>query len=309
MTSTTTTMNLPSIPTIATSLIKTLSAIDTHSQQPATETPNTTTLTNPLSSLFSRQTSSSSSSSSPSSSEIVKPLLATLHVLFPHEFIPALDILDRKLVLELSTEGLVLPGSESNPDHPDHPNTKPKTEIRRTTALYVRSASSSLSSFDNNKYKLERGGGTGATGYYEVHLNSWNCTCPAFSYSAFGRNLGGGGVNIDSATSSSVPTFSIPYEPSPPPPENSRHGNGDDDGKDWLIGGTLTLPSSTSTSTTTTTTATATSSEEGSPPLPICKHTLAAALATYAPSLFGHGVERRQVPLEEMAAWAAGWGD
>lgn len=42
---------------------------------------------------------------------------------------------------------------------------------------------------------------------------------------------------------------------------------------------------------------------------PVCKHILAAALCDAAPGLFGGGMKSREVSVDEMAAWAAGWGE
>ena len=42
--------------------------------------------------------------------------------------------------------------------------------------------------------------------------------------------------------------------------------------------------------------------------MPICKHLLACVLVEHS-STFSHMVEEREVSVEEMAGWAAGWGD
>lgn len=60
------------------------------------------------------------------------------------------------------------------------------------------------------------------------------------------------------------------------------------DGKEWHFGGTLT--------------------REGAG-APICKHILAATLGKSLPSLFGNGVEKKEVTAAEAAGWGGGWGD
>ncbi|EOA88585.1 uncharacterized protein SETTUDRAFT_27389 [Exserohilum turcica Et28A] len=42
---------------------------------------------------------------------------------------------------------------------------------------------------------------------------------------------------------------------------------------------------------------------------PVCKHLLACVLAESCPTLFGAFVQEKHVTLAEAAAWAAGWGD
>lgn len=44
-------------------------------------------------------------------------------------------------------------------------------------------------------------------------------------------------------------------------------------------------------------------------PVPVCKHILAALLGKHVPGLFGSGVQLRTVTAAEGAGWAAGWGD
>lgn len=44
-------------------------------------------------------------------------------------------------------------------------------------------------------------------------------------------------------------------------------------------------------------------------PIPTCKHILAAAIGMAAPGLFGHGIQSREVSVEELAGWSAGWGE
>ncbi|KAJ5164730.1 uncharacterized protein N7500_006560 [Penicillium coprophilum] len=76
----------------------------------------------------------------------LKPLMLTLHCLFPNDFLPALDILDRKLVRRIISDCA-------------------ETE----DVFIVISAAPSLAS--------QKG--------YEVRLRAWNCSCPTFTLSAY----------------------------------------------------------------------------------------------------------------------------
>ena len=42
--------------------------------------------------------------------------------------------------------------------------------------------------------------------------------------------------------------------------------------------------------------------------MPVCKHLLACVLVKYC-SIFSSFVEERDVSIDELAGWAAGWGD
>lgn len=98
-----------------------------------------------------------------------KPILLTLHVLFPNELLPALDLLDRNLVTKLR----LAPSSPSSSSSSSPPN--PNTVRPQQSTYYVRSAQQHRS----NARALE------TTTYYEVHLNAWSCSCPAFAFAAF----------------------------------------------------------------------------------------------------------------------------
>lgn len=90
--------------------------------------------------------------------ERARSLLLTLHTLFPHELLPALDLLDRGLVMRLQSRG-------------DDVN----------EVYYVQSSSVVTATAPHGHPNRTQ---TAAT-FYEVRLDSWNCTCPAFCVSAF----------------------------------------------------------------------------------------------------------------------------
>lgn len=175
-----------------------------------------------------------------------KSTLLTLHFLFPHELIPALDLLDRKLVTRL-----VVGGSQG--------------DAEGNEVYYVRSASATASRpSKSSRHHMS------TTTAYEVRLSAWNCSCPAFAYSAFGKgfqtimNLDGGQVARHDCEGPEEATARI------------------------RLGGVLT---------------------QAEASVPICKHIIAAFLGAAAPTMFGTGVCTREVDQAEAAGWAGGWGD
>ena len=245
----------------------------------------------------------------PSATQDAKSLFLTLHFLFPHELLPALDLLDRRLVTRL------IPTSNTT-EVPDN-GMSLTTNSAETNVFYVQSASAAASTSEATLTSHTSGistrgeasgrfrnalSGQGATQtFYEVRLDSWNCSCAAFAFSVFSTLL-----NEDEEA-----------------PQRHRVGGegalgagGDREGKDtregdevereqyeggartyeknsWRFGGTLTR-------------------DEMGVGVPVCKHILAAAMARAAPGLFKEGLHvnvRRNVGRDEMAGWGGGWGD
>ena len=174
-----------------------------------------------------------------------KSALLTLHFLFPHELLPALDLLDRQLVTQL-----IIPGNVGG--------------LLQNEVYYVQSASATAS----RPFKTSRHQFTTPTSY-EVRLAAWNCMCPAFAYSAFGKSL-------DTDLDLEEPASDQVYEH-----QNGEHSRA-------RLGGVLTRL------------------DAG---VPICKHILAAFLGSGAPALFGTSVRVKEVDGIEVAGWAGGWGD
>ncbi|KAI9041529.1 uncharacterized protein KD926_006767 [Aspergillus affinis] len=121
-----------------------------------------------------------------------KPLMLTLHCLFPNELLLALDILDRGLVRRLAQQDA---SQESS-----NPTTDPSRVV-----FFVISASAAPSTSAKKPVPTR----TGQMGY-EVRLQAWNCTCPVFMLAAF-RDLSFG---------------------SAPEMEPARHAEGPRDGDD-----------------------------------------------------------------------------
>jgi hypothetical protein len=95
-------------------------------------------------------------------------ILLTLHVLFPSQFLPALDILDRRLITRLVQQSSLDDQTSSRPPRSPYP------------ALYlVGSAASHQSSSTSRFHDVI------APQFYEVRLLAWNCSCPAFAFAAF----------------------------------------------------------------------------------------------------------------------------
>ncbi|KAL5373801.1 hypothetical protein DPSP01_012418 [Paraphaeosphaeria sporulosa] len=246
----------------------------------------------------------------------VKKLLLALHVAFPNELLPALDLLDRSLVTRFrtrrdiddqaeaaapqglrgqiegtdtegapgnsNTDGSIIDAPTQRPPPPDglgptHPSDAEmldapphsalpeniadgtprdaKQATMEDTVYYVRTAQQRSSRFSTSFDTLTS---------YEVRPTAWNCSCPAFAFSAF-----------------------PPAHPEPPVPMYDSDDEIQVEGEVWSFGGS--------------------GLGEGIPP--VCKHLLACVLAERCAGLFGGYVEERAVSVEEAAGWAAGWGD
>ncbi|KAJ5506280.1 hypothetical protein LT330_004384 [Penicillium expansum] len=94
-------------------------------------------------------------------SKNLKPLMLTLHCLFPNDFLPALDLLDRKLVRQLVRSD----------------QCATSLETAQEDIFIVISASVPPSLPGLSVPSQEKG--------YEVRLRAWNCSCPTFTLSAY----------------------------------------------------------------------------------------------------------------------------
>lgn len=212
-----------------------------------------------LSSLLCSPTASTPSDGSLLSSE-TKPILLTLHCLFPSDLLPALDLLDRRLVTRFVLETLASPvRNSSDPRGSEEAPTRQEKHEGRAAVYYVRSSQRS---------RYSRATAEAIVTNYEVRLQAWNCTCPAFAFAAFGPQDEDTQVDLG----------------------NDDENNDDDDGREGVrvedtFGG-LAL---------------------GKREVPVCKHLLACLLVEMGGSL-GDFANQRVVGREEMAGWAAGWG-
>ncbi|KAF1926868.1 uncharacterized protein M421DRAFT_208487 [Didymella exigua CBS 183.55] len=253
-----------------------------------------TQLLNSLPSLQQRDASAEPSSLS-DAPEIVKKQLLLLQVLFPNEFLPALDLLDRNLVTcfiigiekppapstnrTTSTTDIPIQGSDEllstcpGPAIQEKPSTSflpvPRPPSSSDTIYYVRSAQQRSSRFSTSYDSIMT---------YEVRLGAWNCTCPAFSFAAFPA------VHPEPH----LPTF-IP-KPTSSVNQDMQDENVEEEKRkvaEWMFGGV----------------------SLGQEMPPVCKHLLACVLAERCRGVFGECVEEREVGIETAAGWAAGWGD
>ncbi|ERF71452.1 hypothetical protein EPUS_06834 [Endocarpon pusillum Z07020] len=267
--------------------------------------------------------------------ESVTRLLMTLHFFFPHEFIPALDLLDRGLVTRLVIGSLPSPTNVSEASHRkphvdyQAPWNEPTGDLdpplntymvsvgpylhetdlgihvdfeagrqiaTENEVFYVQSASSQTKTTRQRRHHHTSVSSTN----YEVRLGAWNCTCPAFALSTFSRLMD---PKADGRADDN-------REPLKNLLAGDDHHNVDfyDSAMsqtefEWRFGGTFTR--------------TISDPEHGidserkgaSVPVPVCKHILAALLGKHIPGLFGSGVQLRTVSAEEGAGWAGGWGD
>ena len=206
----------------------------------------------------------------------------TLHFLFPHEVLPALDLLDRKLVTRLLITSTVQAsssiasssgGAEIKSDgKKEDEEAAPKVDRE---VFFVQSASATSTTMSSSRSSRYRKAYNPCNVHYEVRLQAWNCSCPAFAFAAF-RSLSlstkrNHGSTIDNNKDDHVPNMKVMGAK-----------------RDWHFGGTVTRPGAGA---------------------PVCKHILAAVLGREAPNLFGEGVTTRQVSREEGAGWVGGWGD
>ncbi|KAI1293343.1 hypothetical protein F5Y03DRAFT_332169 [Xylaria venustula] len=279
-------MALPTPRDLLTSLISSLSSIH------IPDTTSTTTDRVPSHGSSTRQAGASSSVNlfrliPP----VYRPLLTTLHVIYPSTLLPALDLLDRRLVTRVILKqesaqhpGLIQTGynHDVNPD-PDittregNSHITEKQEDFRPSALYhlVRSA-------QPQSHRRQQSTSTGGQSYV-VRLESWNCTCAAFAFSAFPP------LPSPMFSSSSGDTVSR-YEISPAAKEgdaNSEYvdvtnGSGNTDHK-WEFGGL------------------SADGRDGAGGVSCCKHLLACVLAEKWNAVLGMYIEDRVVGREEAA--------
>lgn len=222
----------------------------------------------------------------------LKPTLLTLHILFPNELLPALDLLDRNLITKfivqdldpLTTASSAQDVSETTEIEPERhspppptspspaeprqqPQTPPPIPAKNLMSLYY--VTSSQTPLFNPRHGAPE---NQPTPHYEVRPHAWNCSCPAFAFFAFPT------------------TPSSPISPTSPSRHHSsyRHGSprtdGDLDEGTWEFGG-LSLGEET----------------------PMCKHLLACIMVERWRG-FGDGIKEREVSIEELAGWGAGWG-
>ncbi|GAB7365027.1 hypothetical protein MBLNU230_g5808t1 [Neophaeotheca triangularis] len=157
--------NLPTSRAMLTSLINSINTANSPQTQTNDHEPPTQTQ-NPL-----------------KSSPHLKPIFLTLHVLFPNDLLPALDLLDRGLVTTLipspPNQETPKPPEQHNQPAPTQPEHPPSTQPSNTLLYHVRSARPQPSTSRHHPSHDP------ITPTYEVRLSAWSCSCPAFAFAAF----------------------------------------------------------------------------------------------------------------------------
>lgn len=237
-----------------------------------------------------------------------KKQLLSLQVLFPNEFLPALDLLDRGLVTrfrignvsnEIATKQDAHTGTKAQQTQPDEAQSIDQHMLDQpahTSGVRTSDARSHNPTADQPMADVpltepatlpppldtiyyarsaQQRSSRYSTSYdtiicYEVRLLAWNCSCPAFAFAAFPGSMS--------------PVY---YTSGDSPTEDRNPMSGDNKCNKWVFGGV--------------------SLGEAMPP--VCKHLLACVLAERCEGLFGKFVKERVVSVEEAAGWAAGWGD
>lgn len=208
-----------------------------------------------------------------------RSVFLTLHVVFPHHLLPALDLLDRRLVTRLMPKiGQIQSDGSRAQLAIDNTNFREAVLPSPAYEVYYIQSSSAVTSKPNPRRKKQSMSAT----FYEVRLDSWNCSCPAFSVDAF-QGLISSCDDMDDKVNVSQPREQEEQL------DQFFSTTSESDGIDWRVGGTATLPSSGS--------------------IPICKHILAATLAKVAPKLFSTGTTESRVSREQLAGWGGGWGE
>ncbi|KAI9815731.1 MAG: hypothetical protein M1827_002127 [Pycnora praestabilis] len=178
------------------------------------------------------------------------------------------------------------PKAQDPPLPKETPRNHHHPPIHPYTIYYVRSAQPAPRSTSSSS--TSRGYGSGYTTAitptsYEVRLNAWNCSCPAFIFSAF---------NSSNSSSLGVESGGL---------EDSRQGEGDEDDDGGIEKGKVGFGGLTRGGG-------GGGGGEGEVMPAVCKHLLACVLVERCPALFGAFVQEQTVESAEAAGWGAGWG-
>ncbi|KAK2741448.1 hypothetical protein FQN57_005581 [Myotisia sp. PD_48] len=223
----------------------------------------------------------------------VKPVLITLHCLFPNEFILALDILDRKLVTKVPPELGHHNGLSGLEPHGGRDGWDGQQRCSESSKIYLVQSSSPRHHRVSSHHLIT----------YQVCLNAWNCTCPAFTLAMFQDTSND---DENTATQNDInqeqsQTWAQQQKGQMHKELQSGSKNRQDDS--WIFGGYLTQNVQQS--------VTKPCSPHCGGALsgccymhdspPVCKHLLACVLASQCPSLFGHGVDGGRFDRQEIA--------
>lgn len=230
----------------------------------------------------------------------VKPLLLTLHCLFPNELLLALDILDRDLITRYTVKPRDKRPREETTHGPEYEEDGGEIEVycgddprEQQQQRYVDEDDYEGECFDSEIYFVLSSASKRRPGEeedtrrqqqqneYQVCLDAWNCTCPVFTLATF-RDLD---PEVDETRPRAEGDIELPMRNEPVDATTKR--------RNWVFGGCLTQSTP------------CTSSPLGccfmhdSPSL--CKHLLACTLVSQCPGLFGGKVRRCEIDPREYA--------
>ncbi|KAI0472228.1 hypothetical protein F4859DRAFT_97563 [Xylaria cf. heliscus] len=272
---------MTTIPTprdILTSLISSLSSI------PLADPATTTT-----GAISSHRSSNPHAGASPPTNpfKLIPPayrsILTTLHVLYPSTVLPALDLLDRRLVTRVilnrdaaqhptSVQDATITSAQESPAEGEIPNLQEDNKPPPLPLYHL------VRSVQPQSQRRQKSTSSSGGRVYTVRLESWNCTCAAFAFSAF--------PPLPSPTFSSTSEHGYQIHPAA-----DTHGDDDamssSDREDtdwtWEFGGL------------------SADGKGGAGGVPCCKHLLACVLAERWGSVLGGYMEERVVGREEGA--------
>ena len=202
----------------------------------------------------------------------IRPLLTTLHVLFPTLLLPALDLLDRSLITRVVSEsptGSAPQGQASQSslvvgDSDDIPGESVSERLQPPCFFLVRSAAS-ISRKTFNAFATSTP--------YIVRLHAWNCSCANFAFDAYPAASAGAAVDdgpLDIMGPGQGPRKAVPRK------EVWDFGGLSFDGREPKGGG-----------------------------VPCCKHLLACLLADRWGNVLGRYAAEKRASKEEIAGLVA----
>lgn len=224
-----------------------------------------------------------------------RPLLATLHTLYPNVLLTALDLLDRRLVTRIAPEPAAAP-----PDVPMEAEAEAEgdgdTPLEEPNFFYLVRSAREPSRRGRRGAPAAEVLNEGAGPTYVVQTRAWNCSCAAFAFSAFPAESATPVYHI-SSTSASALSLSRRYNAGSGRYEDEKGARKDVTEEAWEFGGM---------------------SRDGLDPrpgdagmvgtggVPCCKHLLACVLAERWREVLGGYVTEWRAGKEEAAGLVAG---
>ena len=267
-----------------------------------------------------------------------KSLLLTLHALYPTHVLPALDLLDRRLIIKLTlsdnsaqqTSGVNKSDKSKGTDKDKQNDSLRDSDGTRISVFYVpstvqtthrRRAAPAGSSLSGDATASSASQATASTTLYEVRIQAWNCTCSAFTYAALPTLLKP--VATDPVSISNRLNSNSDYAEMAEGDNEQRDNSNNSDWRALAKDQTrryraperpsiIEKPSVEDSHSSGWSFGGGTKRNDGSAAAnehaetPVCKHLLACVLAERC-SAFAERVEERVVSRADMAAWAAGW--